>query len=69
MKRFRNLKDERERKGYSLENMGKMIDVSKSSYFNKEKGTHEFTFTEMKKLSLIFNKSLDYLFEEEKEHA
>lgn len=69
MKKFKNLKDERERRGYSLEATGNRINISKSSYFNKEKGTHDFTYTEMKKLSLLFNQSLDYLFEEEKAGA
>lgn len=74
-KRFMNLYNARIRKGYTLECIAEKIGISKSAYFDKEKGydsnnrKRDFTFTEMKKLADLFNESLDYLFEEDKGYA
>jgi len=68
-KKFKVLESERRRSGLTIDEISKKIGISNSAYFSKEKGTHDFTYTEMKKLAELFKKSLDYLFEEDKEYA
>ncbi|MDW3783683.1 helix-turn-helix transcriptional regulator [Staphylococcus saprophyticus] len=68
-KKFQLLYNERKRNGYTLEQIAKMINISMSAYFDKEKGTRDFTYTEMRLLSNVFDQSLDYLFQEEARNA
>lgn len=68
-KKFKMLENERKRSSLTIDEISGKIGISNSAYFSKEKGTHDFTYTEMRKLAEYFNKSLDYLFREDKEYA
>lgn len=59
--RYDRLIDERTKKGWTQDEVAKMIGVARSSYSNYENGNREPDFKIMNALSDIFDASIDYL--------
>ena len=68
-KRNEILKNKRERALMSQTDVSIKLNISLTSYSQKERGRRDFTESEMKALAKMFKCTLDDLFGEEKEHA
>ncbi len=55
------LRDLRKSRGMTLEELGKMINIQKSTVAKYEKGTVEMSTSILEKLSNVFNVSIDYI--------
>ena len=53
------LKNMRKEKGYTCEQMAKIIGVTRPSYFKKERGEIIFSLPDAKKISDFFGKSIE----------
>jgi len=56
------LKEERIKRGLTLENIAKELGTTKSNYYKKEIGVVKISVDEAIKLSSIYNKSVEELF-------
>ncbi|MFV5767260.1 helix-turn-helix transcriptional regulator [Mammaliicoccus sciuri] len=68
-KRNEILKNKRERALMSQTDVSIKLNISLTSYSQKERGRRDFTESEMKALAKMFNCTLNDLFWEEKVHA
>ncbi|MCC2087947.1 helix-turn-helix domain-containing protein [Mammaliicoccus sciuri] len=68
-KRNEILKNKRERALKSQTDVSIELNISLTSYSEKERGKRDFTESEMKALAKIFNCTLNDLFWEDTEHA
>lgn len=59
---YPKLKGKRYELGYSLEDMGKYLGISKDCYYRKEKGKTDFYLCEVRKLLLLFNANFEDIF-------
>jgi len=48
--------------GYSIEEMGKKLNISKDCYFRKEKGKTDFYLSEVRNILKIFNVKFEDIF-------
>ncbi|NFQ86706.1 helix-turn-helix transcriptional regulator [Clostridium sporogenes] len=55
------LKELREEKGMTQEQLGKLLNITKQAVYSYEKGDNEPTIDSLVKIANIFNVSLDYL--------
>ncbi|MBO0530365.1 MULTISPECIES: helix-turn-helix domain-containing protein [Clostridium] len=61
------LKELREEKGMTQEQLGKLLNITKQAVYSYEKGDNEPTIDALVKIADIFNVSLDYLLGRTKE--
>lgn len=59
---YPKLKEIRKAKGYSIQDMGKVINKSGVTYFNKEEGNVKFTLTEALKIAKFLKKKVEDIF-------
>jgi len=64
----RNLKALRVKFDLNQEDLAKILEISVVAYRNKENGKTQFTLEEAKKISNIFDFSIDEIFFEDKVH-
>lgn len=66
MSKYPNLEAERVRKGLSRRDLSGMIDINENTYATWQSGKHSIPLTKAFKLSEIFDRPIEYLFEEAK---
>lgn len=59
---YEKLKEIREKKGYTIEDMAKVIDKSPCNYFKKENGNVKFSVNEALKISKFLKKKVEDIF-------
>lgn len=59
---YGKLKEYRKTKGYSLEDMGKVIGKSSCIYFKKENGDVKFTLSEALAIAKFLNRKVENIF-------
>lgn len=59
---YPKLRGKRNEYGYSLEDMGKYLGISKDCYFRKEKGKTDFYLCEVRKILNLFNCNFEEIF-------
>jgi len=62
---YPNLKAEMVRKGLSLKDLAKQVDIRYETFCKKCRGDAEFTIPEIYKIIEIFGMSFEYLFKKE----
>ena len=56
-----NIKEYRIKRGYTQEQIAKLLNIKQNSYSNKENGKRAFTIEEIRKLKRILNTTYDEL--------
>lgn len=59
---YPKLRGKRNEYGYSLEDMGKYLGISKDCYFRKEKGKTDFYLYEVRKILSLFDSKFEEIF-------
>lgn len=59
---YEKLKEEREKKGYTIQDMAKVIDKSVPNYSMKENGKVKFTVSEALKIADFLDKKVEDIF-------
>ena len=56
-----NIKEYRIKRGYTQEQIAKLLNIKQNTYSNKENGKRAFTIEEIRKLKRILNTTYDEL--------
>ena len=59
---YKKLKELREKKGYTIEDMAQLIDKSPCNYFKKENGDVKFSVNEALKISAFLKTKVEKIF-------
>lgn len=59
---YEKLKELREKKGYSIEDMAKVIDKSPCNYFKKESGNVKFSVNEALEIATVLKTKVEKIF-------